>query len=132
MMKVLPRHQFSLVQSHLYPKFFFLTTLFNFGSLSVFLKANPLPWSDAKLPLALTLTSSFILNVINFTCFNPNAIKYNLKMHEIEKNTGDGLTTVGKLHVDSQCEKNPVMLININCLINEEVYKHFQLFLGIC
>ena len=53
-------------------------------------------------------------------------------MHEIEKNAGEGLTTVGKLHVDSQCEKNPVMFININCLINKEVYKHFQLFLGIC
>ena len=127
-MRLLPRHQFGLVQSHLFPKFFFLTTLFNFGSLSVFLKANPLPWSDAKLPLALTLTSSFILNVVNFTCFNPNAIKYNLKMHEIEKNAGEGLTTVGKLQVDTQCENNPVRLIYINCLIDKDVYKYFQLF----
>jgi hypothetical protein len=127
-MRLLPRHQFGLVQSHLFPKFFFLTTLFNFGSLSVFLKANPLPWSDAKLPLALTLTSSFILNVVNFTCFNPNAIKYNLKMHEIEKNAGEGLTTVGKLQVDTQCENNPVRLIYINFLIDKDVYKYFQLF----
>lgn len=107
MMRYLPRHQFGLVQSHLFPKFFFMTTLFNFKSLTVFLKANPLPWTEAKRPMGIALASSFVLNVINYTCFNPNAIKYNRKMHEIEKNAGEGLTTVGKLQVDAQCENNP-------------------------
>ena len=39
---VIPRHEFGQVQAHLFPKYFFLTTLFSFGSLSAFLKQNPL------------------------------------------------------------------------------------------
>jgi len=106
MMRLLPRHQFGLVQSHLYSKFFFLTSVFNFTSLSVFLKSNPLPLADSKYALGACLSASFVLNIINLTCFNPNSIKYNQKMHEIEKASGEGLTTIGPLEKDNQCESN--------------------------
>lgn len=107
MMRVLPRHQFGLVQASLYPKFFFLSTLFNFGSLSIFMKHNPLPWTESKLPYGIALASSFVLNVLNYTCFNPNSIKYNQKMHEIERNAGEGSSTIGKLMKDNKCESDP-------------------------
>lgn len=107
MMRLLPRHQFGLVQSHLFPKFFFLTSLFNYASLNVFLKANPLPLSESKLPIAACLASSFFLNVLNMTCFSVHGVRYNLKMHEIERNTGEGLTTVGKLVQNAKCESDP-------------------------
>lgn len=123
MMRLLPRHQFGVVQSNLFPKFFFLTTLFNFGSLSVFLKSNPLPWSGDMLPLGACLASSFFLNVVNFTCFNPCAIKYNLKMHQIERNAGEGLTTIGKLMQNTQCENDPEYL---------KSKKKFNRFHGFC
>lgn len=107
MMKILPRHQFGQVQAQLYPKFFFLSSLFSFGSLTCFLKYNNLPLTASMKPLGICLATSFALNIINFTCFNPNAIKYNQKMHEIERNAGEGLTTVGKLMQDAQCESDP-------------------------
>ena len=47
MMKLIPRHQFGLVQSHLFPKYLFLTSLFSFGSLLAFLKNNPMgSWNN--------------------------------------------------------------------------------------
>jgi hypothetical protein len=36
-------------------------------------------------------------------------LKYNVKMHEIEKNAGEGINTVGKLTQSTQLEINPVI-----------------------
>lgn len=89
MMRVLPRHQFGEVQAKLFPKFFYMTTFFNFAALKVFLTKNPLPWLGTKHCLGTALATSFALNVINLTCFNPNSIKYNQQMHAIEKKAGN-------------------------------------------
>jgi len=108
MIRLLPRHQFGLVQSHLFPKYFFLTTLFSFGSLSTFLGYNPIQgWKGDTLTIGSLLLGSFLLSVVNFTCFNIGSIKYNLKMHQIEKSAGEGITTVGKLMQESKVEQNP-------------------------
>ena len=34
-------------------------------------------------------------------------------MHEIERNAGEGLTTVGKLMQDAQCESDPVIIFSV-------------------
>ena len=39
---LIPRHQFGLIQSHLFPRYFFLTTLFSFESLTSFLNLYPI------------------------------------------------------------------------------------------
>ena len=54
------------------------------------------------------LISCFVLNTLNVTCFGVGSVKYNLKMHEIEKSIGEGIDTVGKLSQSSQLEINPV------------------------
>lgn len=47
MIRLLPRHQFSLVQSHLFPKYFFLNSFFSFASFFTFLSLNPIgTWKD--------------------------------------------------------------------------------------
>ncbi len=63
MMRVLPRHQNGLVQRHLFPKYFFLTSLFTFGSLSSYLNMKP---SSSWTNDALTLVNTF-LNEINYS-----------------------------------------------------------------
>lgn len=46
-LSVLPRHMHGLNQSHLFPKYFFLSTLFSFGSLASFLKMYPMDgWKE--------------------------------------------------------------------------------------
>lgn len=70
---------------------------FNFIIKAFFLKKGSL------------LLGSFLLSVVNFTCFNIGSIKYNLKMHQIEKSAGEGITTVGKLMQESKVEQNPVI-----------------------
>jgi hypothetical protein len=54
------------------------------------------------------LVSAFVLNTLNVTCFGVGSIKYNLKMHEIEKSVGEGIETVGKLPQNTQLDINPV------------------------
>lgn len=54
------------------------------------------------------MLGSFVLNALNLTCFGVNAIKYNLKMHEIEKAAGEGVDVVGPLPESSQLHQNPV------------------------
>lgn len=108
MMRLLPRHQFGLVQSHLFPKYFFLTTAFSFGSLATYLGVKPYgTWKGDSLVLGGLLATSFLLSALNFTCFSRNAIKYNLRMHQIEKNAGEGITTIGKLMQDSKVQNDP-------------------------
>ena len=53
------------------------------------------------------MCTSFVLNIVNFTCFGVNAIKYNQQMHNIEIEAGEGVTTVGKLIQENKVENNP-------------------------
>ena len=55
------------------------------------------------------MATSFLLSAFNFTCFNVNSIKYNAKMHEIEKQAGEGITTIGKMMQESKVESDPVI-----------------------
>ena len=49
---VLPRHQFGKLQAHMFPKYFFLTTLYSYGSLVSFLRMNPIKgWKGETLTL---------------------------------------------------------------------------------
>ncbi|RNA10896.1 transmembrane protein -like [Brachionus plicatilis] len=108
MIRLLPRHQFGIVQSNLFPKFFFLTSTFSFGSLYSYLKVNPISsWSGDKSVLGCFLGGSFALNLINLVWFNKKTIDYNLQMHQIEKNAGVGITIIGQLKQQSKVESDP-------------------------
>ena len=49
MIRLLPRHQFNLVQSHLFPKYFFLNSFLSFASLFTYLSLNPInTWTNDK------------------------------------------------------------------------------------
>jgi hypothetical protein len=148
MMRLLPRHQFGLVQRHLFPKYFFLTTAFSFGSLSTYLGYKPVStWKDESLILVINfindpnfdmsyhyhylsferkkgglMATSFLLSSFNFTCFNVNSSKYNSKMHEIEKQAGEGITTIGKLMQESKVESDPVINLSYLCLTLQHIF----------
>lgn len=112
MIRLLPRHQFGVVQSNLFPKYFLLTSTFSFGSLYSFLKVNPVSGlSGFKKNLGCLLGASFVLNVINLVWFNKKTIDYNLKMHQIEKNAGVGITIIGQLKQQSKIESDPVSFL---------------------
>ncbi len=67
------------------------------------------------------MVASFVLNVLNTTCFNVGSIKYNRKMHEIEANAGEGVQTVGPLPKDSPVESDLVIKIKyIVAVINKD------------
>lgn len=111
MIRLLPRHQFGIVQSNLFPKFFFLTSTFSFCSLFSYLKVNPVSaWNGHKNYLGWLLGGSFALNIINLVWFNKKTIDYNLKMHQIEKNSGVGITIIGQLKQQSKVESDPVRI----------------------
>lgn len=109
MIRLLPRHQFSLVQSHLFPKYFFLNSFFSFASFFAFLGLNPVgTWKDEICLLGYLLGGSFVLNALNFAIFNPKTIEYSSRMRELEKLTGDDqLNVVGKLSSESKIENDP-------------------------
>lgn len=68
-MRVLPRHQFGQVQAQLYPKFFFLSSLLSYGSLTCFLKYNNLPLTENMKPLVINLQISSLLIFYILYCF---------------------------------------------------------------
>jgi len=108
MKKILPRHQFGEVQSNLFPRYFFLTTLNTFGSLSIYSKLYPITqWKNDQATLGYILAGSFILNALNSTYFSVKTVKNMQKMHEIEKRAGVGLTTVGKIMLESKIGNDP-------------------------
>jgi len=105
---LIPRHQFGLIQSYSFPRYFFYTTFFSFESLVTFLNLYPMSeWKGETCTLGNLLTTAFVLNTLNLTCLGINTLKYNLKMHEIEKNAGEGIDTVGVLKPNSQLDMNP-------------------------
>lgn len=138
MIRLLPRREFSLVQSHLFPKYFFLTSFLNFASLLTFLKFNPTDtWKNDLFILVIFLklilkhvlkkiqrlnffitnfkqgclfSGSFLTSILNFTYFNIKTIQYSSKMREIEKLTGDENNVIGKLQSDSKIENDPVII----------------------
>ena len=63
-MKLLPRHYFGLVQSHLFPKAFLYGTGFTLAALCTFLIKNPLDtWQyDEKVKVRLNLSVLIVLN----------------------------------------------------------------------
>lgn len=111
--KVLPRHMHSLNQSQLFPKHFFLTTLFSYGSLMAYLKMNPFHlWTHNETKyLGGILFAAFGLNALNGAFFGPKSVEYNMREHQIEKLAGEGITTVGSLPKGNSLESNPVKLI---------------------
>lgn len=107
MKRILPRHQFGQVQSALFPRYFFLNTLYTFGSLAVFTKCYPIStWKDEYSTMGLVLAGSFLLNALNSMFLSPKTVTYLNEMHEIEKRAGVGLTTVGKLIMESKLEND--------------------------
>jgi len=108
MIRVLPRQEFGLVQSHLFPKYFFLSSMFSFTSLCAFLHTNPIStWKNETLWLGSFLGVSFLLNVLNFSYLNIKTIEYGSRMREIEKLTGEELNVVGRIKNDSRIENDP-------------------------
>ena len=57
--------------------------------------------------------TSFVMNILNETYFGSNSVKYNLKMHEIERSLGEGINTVGNLPLSHQLEINPVIFLRL-------------------
>jgi hypothetical protein len=146
MIRLLPRREFSLVQSHLFPKYFFLNSLFTYGSMLTFLKFNPIDtWkNDILLLVGLVFTdlikidthfnsylkknpkgylfgSSFLIGIVNFTFFNIKTIQYSSQMREIEKVTGED-NVIGKLQSVSKIENDPEY---------KRVKKNFLIFHGL-
>ncbi|CAF0711640.1 unnamed protein product [Brachionus calyciflorus] len=108
MIRLLPRHQFGLVQANLFPKFFFLSSLFSYGSLSSFLTAYPVStWKSDNLLMGSLLVGSFVLSLANSVWLNIKTISFNQKMHQIEKNAGEGITIIGKLKHQNKVESDP-------------------------
>ena len=108
MIRILPRHEFTRVQSQLFPKYFFLTTLMSFLSFSTFVKMNPTStWSNETLYLGLLIGGSFLLNLVNHAFLSIPTIKYNIEMHVIEKKNGLGEGVVGKLPSGTSLDNNP-------------------------
>ena len=112
MIKILPRHQFGAVQASLFPKYFFLSSLCSFGSLYTFLRVNPVSsWKDETLVLGSLLTGSMAFNLVNFVWLNLKTIGFNLRMHQIEKNAGEGVTIIGQLKHQNKVESDPVIFL---------------------
>ena len=57
---------------------------------------------------ASLLGGSFLLSACNLTLFGRMSIRYNMQMHQIEKNAGEGLTTIGKLIQRNKLENDDV------------------------
>lgn len=118
MIRLLPRQQFGLVQSHLFPKYFFLSSLFSFTSFFTFLGMNPVnTWKDDILILGYLIGGSFLLNLFNFSFIDVKTLEYSARMREIEKLTGEDLNVIGRLKSDSKIENDPVIK-NLTTFLN--------------
>jgi len=90
-LKLLPRHYFGLVQSHLFPKAFLYGTCLSCISLGSFAVKYPMAsWQSDENMQVLALSTNLVSTIINYLVVAPKMNTYMLQQHKLEKEFGHG------------------------------------------
>jgi len=104
---VVSREQFETVSAFFLPKYFFIVSSTTCAALVVYLRTHPFStWKDDTCLMGGLLAGSFVLNVVNYTCFSVNAAKYMKAVAQFEKGAPT-VNVLGKSVQDTKAITDP-------------------------